>query len=616
MVVLRLASLTAGGATNGGSSWLSATAANNNHGPVSISAAVAVASKNQQRMERRRQRQDLLRQRQEQNSGISNINNKMGEAAIDEQRNTRNVVPPFREHDHPDLMNPHDSTPPNAISLFSHSATTAATSLLYLSKTALQRRHECIAAIRKRHDEILGPLFLTTAPIVSHQLEEEEEDHLPRRIAASITRPRLKKVLLVDPAYHKNVGDHMITLGEMAFLQRMGYATTATTRPRETNSGENLNAAVYEECTYIQGGPFLPLCDDFLLKRQQQQHENVSSSSFSPGVALWHGGGNWGDLWPKVQSMRASSLEPLFAAHYNPIISMPQSLYFDDEKIFQKENTNVMRQAVMKYMKQETSTSTSIKQQQGLNISLADELADERRLILTWREQESHASAKNLYPFATHLVVPDIAFQLGPYAPIIDEGGVGGVENDTKQGRPQLDILLLLRDDHESLYLHQRNRQAIRQLLDSITVKRRDGGGGGDVAGNRLAFAIVDWQDRLDRFESSSSSFGKNDIFFTNTSIQLLSLGRVLVCDRLHAAILAYLMGIPFVFVDQLTGKIHRTLHTAFASVSFLNDTTAAAEAADQHALPCMDATTAMWAQAENLTHALEKAIGFIESGS
>jgi exopolysaccharide biosynthesis predicted pyruvyltransferase EpsI len=53
-------------------------------------------------------------------------------------------------------------------------------------------------------------------------------------------------------------------------------------------------------------------------------------------------------------------------------------------------------------------------------------------------------------------------------------------------------------------------------------------------AGSSLDFNIVDWNDRL-------SIFHPAETFFGNTSIELLSLGRVVITDRLNASILAYL---------------------------------------------------------------------------
>jgi exopolysaccharide biosynthesis predicted pyruvyltransferase EpsI len=108
-----------------------------------------------------------------------------------------------------------------------------------------------------------------------------------------------------------------------------------------------------------------------------------------------------------------------------------------------------------------------------------------------------------------------------------------------------------------------------------------------------LTFSIVDWKDRLVRFDST-------DIFFTETAIQLLSMGKVLICDRLHAAILAYLVtDMPFVYLDQLTGKISKTLLVAMESGP-----------------ACQSATTTMahrWIAAPNLTEAIRQAAQWLD---
>jgi exopolysaccharide biosynthesis predicted pyruvyltransferase EpsI len=184
-------------------------------------------------------------------------------------------------------------------------------------------------------------------------------------------------------------------------------------------------------------------------------------------------------------------------------------------------------------------------------------------------------------PYCTHLLVPDIAFQLGPYQQMpppplahkeLESGGGGG------GGGGATDLVFLLRDDHESLYAAQRNRQTIRQLVQEATKRE-------------LTFSIVDWKDRLVRFDST-------DIFFTETAIQLLSMGKVLICDRLHAAILAYLVtDMPFVYLDQLTGKISKTLRVAMESGP-----------------ACQSTTTAQrWSAAPNLPDAIRHAAQWLD---
>ena len=338
-----------------------------------------------------------------------------------------------------------------------------------------------------------------------------------------------EQVLLVDPAYHANVGDHMITVGEQAYVQHM-TATSNQHRP-------------LQECGYFQAGPWAPPCDKV-----------IAQTKFSSKLAIWHGGGNWGDLWDTIHRVRTGSLRTLLQHNYT-IVGMPQSLYFQNLKV-ERINVNDFRQAIVA----------------GLGLHGSDASDDGRlqralkgRLLLTWREQESLDRARLLYPYVQHVLMPDIAFQLGPYnAKALRE------EKLSERSPPRVDILFFLRNDHESLYQHVRDRHFVRELLSN------------NPKSTRFTYSVVDWPDRLDRFES-------NDYYFTDTSIQLLDTGKVIICDRLHAAILAYLSGIPFVFVDQISGKITKTFQVAMQSHQ-----------------DCQK--PAFWERAENIADAVNKA--------
>ena len=74
-------------------------------------------------------------------------------------------------------------------------------------------------------------------------------------------------LLLVDPAYHGNVGDNLIAYGELVLMERLGF----------TN---------HTECHIIQSQGFSQSCNNF-------------SHLASGGLAWWQGGGNWGDLWDR-----------------------------------------------------------------------------------------------------------------------------------------------------------------------------------------------------------------------------------------------------------------------------------------------------------------------------
>jgi exopolysaccharide biosynthesis predicted pyruvyltransferase EpsI len=188
-----------------------------------------------------------------------------------------------------------------------------------------------------------------------------------------------------------------------------------------------------------------------------------------------------------------------------------------------------------------------------------------------WREEYSFDQAEKLYPSANNVLMPDIAFQLGPYEP----------RHSPPFGPNAVDILVFLREDHESVESKDRNRASVYSILTSLVGKQR---------AKSIKFRIVDWNDRLQLFSS-------DDILFSETAIQLLSLGRVLICDRLHAAILAYLSGIPFIYIDPISGKISKTLGVAL-------------ESADG----CANGRESNFARAMNLTQALDLAVGFLHN--
>jgi exopolysaccharide biosynthesis predicted pyruvyltransferase EpsI len=355
----------------------------------------------------------------------------------------------------------------------------------------------------------------------------------------------------LDPAYHKNVGDHMITLGELEFLDRLGFSG-----PQKI-----------QQCGYVQAGSFVESCEDFLRQPQSTRTSTAKEvagagvvvTTHQPAVALWHGGGNWGDIWRHIQPKRIDSFS-LFLQNNYSIVGMPQSLYYSDKSLGEMDATHLRR---------------SISQGLGFNStggvdklsSVEEKKMALDRIHLAWREVESYNRAKELYPFVTNLLVPDIAFQLGPYEALPPRDG----------SLFDVDLLFFLRDDRESTLSKYRSKGAIREILESIP------------GSDGLRLMIVDWVDRLELFESK-------DHFFTNTSIQLLSMGRVVICDRLHAAILCYLAGIPFVYIDQSTGKISKSLRVAFDSWD-----------------ACKNGDIAMWAGAETLQEAIKIATSFLQ---
>ena len=257
-----------------------------------------------------------------------------------------------------------------------------------------------------------------------------------------------------------------------------------------------------------------------------------------------------------AQTSRIDSFASLLKHNYT-ILGMPQSLYYSKPDMAESD-----RDVIQSYVVQGLTNDkdvTWLESREGQQES-------KRRVTFTWREVESYEEAQRLYPFANNLIVPDIAFQLGPFNPIPSPIG----------SNLKLDIVLFLRDDKESVVSAQRNKKHVRERFNALP------------GGRELQFMVVDWADRLELFDSE-------DIYFTDTSIQLLSLGKVVICDRLHAAILCYISGIPFVYIDQVSGKISETLRVAFDSWD-----------------GCQNGEKSMWSRAENLDDAIRQAIAFL----
>ena len=97
------------------------------------------------------------------------------------------------------------------------------------------------------------------------------------QLSDQLNDPKLKEhpspLLLIDPAYDVNVGDNLISLGEIILMERMGF----------------LN---HTECHIMQSIGKSKDCGKF-------QHVQDG------GLAFWQGGGNWGDLWEReILSLR------------------------------------------------------------------------------------------------------------------------------------------------------------------------------------------------------------------------------------------------------------------------------------------------------------------------
>lgn len=372
------------------------------------------------------------------------------------------------------------------------------------------------------------------------------------------------KALLVDGSYHANVGDSLITLGEKEFLTNLGYNRDNATR-------------LYE-CGVAQGREHSPLCHTM---EQLEPFREVR-------LAIWQGGGNWGNLWPRVHQARLETFGNLLRSG-KTIVAMPSSLYYEEDGGPTEEMDNLK-------MRNEIASGLGMADVAELETPEGRALA-KSRVVLTWRERESYDAALTVYPFASHRLVPEMAFQLGPFLSSLHSDPRSPVPNhnpgsEQYQVRPRrvpdkVDLLLFVRNDFESPTAAtsaeetkddhgRRSEHHWRRHLDSI--------GATDVT-----FAIHDWTDRTRVLRVEDHLFGQ-------TAVDLVGMGRVVVADRLHATVLAFSSNVPLVFVDQRTKKISGTMDVAM------------------NAWPgCRDQERLMYGSAETLEDGVDEALRMLK---
>lgn len=414
------------------------------------------------------------------------------------------------------------------------------------TKAMLDNRDKCIRRIRTKH--------VTSLKKFIHQSAITESNPL----------------LMVDPSYHGNFGDALLTMGQYVLARRLRGDDLLI-----LNGADNRQkAAPYvRECNYAQGKKGNITQCKLLLERQ------AMSSNIPHRFAMWQAGGNWGDLYRFIQTQRVGSLSNLLYSNYT-VIGMPQSLYYAN-KTLEKEDALTMKRGIYNGLGFQSSKAMVTQQGEMENIPEDDKAWEQAweharaRVVWTWRETKSFEKAKELYPFATNLLLPDIAFQTGPYWDGLDLLPPPDLE---------VDILFFLRQDQESRFktYNKDKNGVLRTVLD-----RAQESSGSSV--RRLTYRVVDWKSRehLDGLNRDPLSI--------ESAVQLVKLGKVLICDRLHAAITAYLAGVPFVYMDQMTGKISSTFAVAFNSSGLDHD--------------CLNESKHLWAKAADIESAVSLAL-------
>jgi exopolysaccharide biosynthesis predicted pyruvyltransferase EpsI len=273
---------------------------------------------------------------------------------------------------------------------------------------------------------------------------------------------------LLDYPSHRNIGDSAIWLGEIAALKQVhgrlpGYVSHSRFDPREP-------------------ARFLP-----------------------GGLIYLHGGGNFGDIWPKHQLYR----EAVIAAHPDHrVIQLPQSLHFRKPEGIERTKRVI---------------------------------GAHRDFHLMVRDNESLAFSRQHFDCPVYLV-PDCAF-------CIDMGPV--------PRRPQpAGVLCLLRTDQES----RPDAKAGSTLFgDAVIADWAQFGEGRSfleksVLGGLIAAGRVPGLGMVAALREPALSRMAHDRVMLG--LAQLDTAEVVVTDRLHGHILATLLNKPHVVIDNFYGKI------------------------------------------------------------
>lgn len=234
-------------------------------------------------------------------------------------------------------------------------------------------------------------------------------------------------------------------------------------------------------------------------------------------VILIHGGGNFGDLYLHNQAVTRMRVLETFPCHRT--IQLPQSIWFREAV-----NRDRLRACCEAH----------------------------RDFTLLVREAQSLAIAQRDFHVPT-ILCPDLVFALGPLA---------------RPMAPKVDILWLARRDVESTGYEPPNSNENLEVVDWLLPLVDEPPVRMNV---RLATPLNENLHVMAQKQTGSSAWQRRLLAttfaimargWTDRGCSILARGRVVVTDRLHGHILAVLMGIPHVVLDNSYGKLRTVYDT------------------------------------------------------
>lgn len=306
-----------------------------------------------------------------------------------------------------------------------------------------------------------------------------------------------RSCVVVDFPNHDNVGDNAIWLGEMAALDALGV-----------------------EVRYA--------CDTATYRRQA-----LEEALGKPGLILLHGGGNFGNLYPRHHQLRQRVLED-FPHHQT--IQLPQTIWFT------KEGAATLEQ-----------TQRTVARRAGYTLLVRDQPS------LQFAEKTFDADVR---------LCPDMAFALG---------------SQPREARSLYDVVVLGRTDKEAVYDWRGLMDPAHRVLvtdwPAIAQARLASHRGETSSSDRLEEWFYEWMERLYRRSPVMPPARTHRMFLrrwnalasrrVRQGMHLLASGRTVITDRLHAHVFCTLMGVPHVVLDNNYGKVRAVSEAWTSSLGF-----------------------------------------------
>lgn len=154
-------------------------------------------------------------------------------------------------------------------------------------------------------------------------------------------------------------------------------------------------------------------------------------------------------------------------------------------------------------------------------------------LTIMARNFDSFNTSINLFPDVKTVFIPDAAFMIGDVKPLKP---------------PVVDILVIRRIDNERRFDLDSWEGLIRKNV-----------------GNKYTFLVRDWTDYEDVKYKTLKQLASRRLDLTN---KIISQGRVIISDRLHASVMSVLMGKPHVIINEKYKKVYYTRESAFYGIS------------------------------------------------